>query len=64
MHVGRQKTERKILDLRNQKIEIELLTTGKSITLLEVVIQVGGEVGGEGKTCLCIACIMKDIHIT
>jgi hypothetical protein len=55
--VDRQKTGRKIWNLRNLKIETELLTPGKSITLLEVIIQVGGE----DKIDLCIACIIKEI---
>jgi hypothetical protein len=59
--VGHQKTRRKTLGLCNLKIEIELSTAEKSITHLEVAIQVRGDVGCEAKTDLCIACIMREI---
>jgi hypothetical protein len=45
------------------KIETEILTLEKSITPLEVAIQAGGEVGGEAKIDLCIACILRELRM-
>jgi hypothetical protein len=63
MDADHQRTGRKFLDLRSQKMGIGLSNLKEIVTTLEVATRTEGEVGVEARRDLCMACMTREIQI-